>query len=179
MKNLLSAKVLLSVFAVTLFGQTQAHHIKLVESLDRPQDGYCLDVAGSGKFIRTDLPLIGHNCKPGLYADEAFIFREDGTIYFPAFDLCATISGVNKHVLDYTSLTLQQCHKDTPFQNAKFMQAFEYTKEKKIKHKNSNKCLEMGKESSQTFSSAHTWRTLYMKECSTSNSKRSTWHFNN
>ncbi len=66
-----------------------------------------------------------HNCKPGLYADEAFIFRKD-------------------------------CNQDIPFVNAKFMQAFEYTKSKKIKHKNSNKCLEMGEESSRTFSPVHT-----------------------
>ena len=178
MKKILHIKVFLSIFAITLFAQTKPHHIKLIDSLDRPNDGYCLDVAGSGRYIRTDLPLIGHNCKPGLYADEAFIFRKDGTIYFPTFDLCATISGVNEYVLDYTSLTLQKCNIDTPFQSAKFMQKFEYTKEKKLKHKYTNKCLEMGNESSITYSSAHTWRTLYMKDCIQTDAKRSTWYFN-
>ena len=178
MKNILFASFLLFITGNELFAQTQPYQIKLIDPLDRPQDGYCLDVAGSGRYIRADLPLIGHNCKPGLYADEAFIHKQDGTIYFPAFDLCATISGVNKYVLDYTSITLQECHKDTPFQNARFMQAFEYTKEKKLKHKNSNKCLEMGNESSVTYSPDHTWRTLYMKECSKTDIKRSTWYFN-
>lgn len=170
-------KLLFFVIVTTLFAKTEPHQIKLVDSLDRAEDGYCLDVAGSGKYIRADLPLIGHNCKAGLYADEAFVFRTDGTIYFPTFDLCATISGVNESVLDYTSLTLKECHKNTPFLNAKFMQSFEYTEDKKIKHKNSNKCLTMGAKSSETFSSKHTWRTLYMKECSSVDSKRASWFF--
>lgn len=178
MKKTLLTKAFLSVFSLSLFAETQPYQIKLIDPLDRQIDGYCLDVAGSGNYIRTDLPLIGHNCKPGLYADEAFVFRKDGTIYFPATNLCATISGVNEYVLDYTSLMLQECNKDTPFQSAKFMQKFEYTKDKKIKHKNSNKCLEMGKESSVTYSPSHTWRTLYMKECSKTDIKRSTWYFN-
>lgn len=177
MKKILIFSFLLTIS--TVFAKDVPYQIKLIETLDRPQDGYCLDVAGSGKYIRTDLPLIGHNCKPGLYSDEAFELRKDGTIYFPAYDLCVTVSGVNKYVLDYTSLTLQECHKETPFLKTKFMQKFEYTKEKKIKHKNSNKCLVMGEESSQTFSPSHTWRTLYMKECSKTDSKRSTWYFNN
>lgn len=179
MNKLLSAILLLSVmFSVAVFAQTKPYHIKLIDPLDRSQDGYCLDVAGSGKYIRADLPLIGHNCKPGLYADEAFEFRKDGTIYFPAMGLCATISGVNEYVLDHTSLTLQQCNVDTPFQSATYMQKFEYTKDKKLKHKYTNKCLEMGNESSVTYSPAHTWRTLYMKECSQTDIKRSTWYFN-
>ena len=46
-------------------------HLRLVDKLDRPQDGYCLDIMGSGDHIRPDLPMTVHNCKPGLYADEA------------------------------------------------------------------------------------------------------------
>lgn len=166
------------IFTMTLIASEDAYQIKLIDPLDRPQDGYCLDVLGSGNYIRPDMPLMGHNCKPGLYVDEAFIFRKDGTIYSPVLNLCATIAGVNNYVLDHTPLVLKECNKDTPFVNAKFMQAFEYTKSKKLKHKNSNKCLEMGEESSRTFSPKHTWRTLYMKECSKTDIKRSTWYFN-
>lgn len=161
-----------------MFANSTPHQIKLIDPLDRPQDGYCLDVLGSGQYIRPDMPVIGHNCKPGLYADEAFIFRKDGTIYFPAYDKCLTIAGVNEYVLDHTPLVLHECKIDSPFVKAQFMQEFEYTKSKKLKHKNSNKCLEMGEESSRTFSPAHTWRTLYVKECSKTNIKRSTWYFN-
>ncbi len=131
MKNLIKIHTLILLVTTALFSQTNAYHVKLVDPLDRPQDGYCLDVAGSGNYIRSDLPLIGHNCKPGLYADEAFVYKKDGTIYFPTGDLCVTISGVNNHVLDHISLTLQQCKKNTPFLNAEFMQKFEYTKDKK------------------------------------------------
>ncbi len=164
---------------VFLFANEKPYQIKLIDPLDRPEDGYCLDVLGSGNFMRPDMPVIGHNCKPGLYSDEAFIFKKDHTIYFPAFDLCVTIAGVNEYVLDYTPLVLQQCKKDTAFVKAQFMQEFEYTKDKKLKHKNSSKCIEMGSESSRTFSPDHTWRTLYMKECSSTDVKRSTWYFNN
>ncbi|RXJ98981.1 hypothetical protein CRV02_12350 [Arcobacter sp. CECT 8989] len=170
--------LIIFLFIITLEASEKPYQIKLIDSLDRPDDGYCLDILGSGKHMRPDMPLMGHNCKPGLYADEAFIFRKDGTIYSPVLNLCATIAGVNSYVLDYTSLVLKECNEDTPFVNAKFMQAFEYTKLKKIKHKNSNKCLEMGEESSRTFSPVHSWRTLYMRECSKTNTKRSTWYFN-
>ncbi len=168
--------VFICIFSFS-YSQDKPHLIKLIDKLDRPSDGYCLDVLGSGNYIRGDMPLNGHNCKPGLYADEAFVFRDDGTIYFPVYDLCVTIAGVNEYVLDYTSLVLQECKKDTPFISAVFMQEFEYTKDKKIKHKNSSKCLEMGVESSRTFSPEHTWRTLYMKECKDTDPKRSTWVF--
>ncbi len=146
-------------FIVFLFANEKPYQIKLINPLDRSQDRYCLDILGSGSYIRPDMPIIGHNCKPGLYADEAFIFKNDGSTYFPAFNLCVTIAGVNEYVLDYTPLVLQQCNKDIAFGNTQFMQKFEYTKDKKLKHKNSNKCLEMGSEFSRTFSQAHTWRT--------------------
>jgi hypothetical protein len=52
-------------------------HLRLVDDLDRPQDGYCLDIVGSGQHIRFDLPLIAHNCKTGLYADEAVVLEKN------------------------------------------------------------------------------------------------------
>jgi len=167
----------LSLIVLT-FADSKPYQIKLVDNLDRPLDGYCIDILGSGNYLRPDMPVIGHNCKPGLYADEAFILKKDGTIYAPAVDKCITIAGVNDYVLDYTSLVLQECKRNSPFINAVFMQEFEYTKNKQIKHKNSNKCLEMGEESSQTFSPDHRWRTLYVKECTRTNIKRSSWYLN-
>ena len=68
-----------------------AGHLRLADNLDRPQDGYCLDIVGSGQHIRSDLPLIAHNCKEGLYADEAVKFEQYGYIRFPTFDKCATV----------------------------------------------------------------------------------------
>lgn len=38
-----------------------AGHLRLVDKLDRPQDGYCLDIMGSGDHIRPDLPMTVHN----------------------------------------------------------------------------------------------------------------------
>ena len=51
-------------------------HMRTIDDLDRPQDGWCLDAVGSGPHIRFDMPLIGHNCKPGLFADEAVKFTD-------------------------------------------------------------------------------------------------------
>ena len=50
--------------------------MRIIDDLDRPQDGWCLDAVGSGPHIRFDMPLIGHNCKPGLFADEAVQFTK-------------------------------------------------------------------------------------------------------
>ncbi|CZE48737.1 hypothetical protein [Campylobacter geochelonis] len=166
---------LLLFIAVFAFAK-EPHHIKLVDNLDRKSDGYCLDVLGSGRYIRYDMPLQGHNCKPGLYADEAFVF-ENEQIYSPVTNMCVTIAGVNNSVLDYTPLVLQPCSLDSAFVNAKFMQAFEFTKNQKIKHKYSDMCLEMGESSDSTFSKEHTWRTLYMKNCDKVDTARSTWKF--
>lgn len=52
--------------------KTDGLQMKLISLLDR-SDGYCLDVLGSGNNVRFDMPLTTHNCKEGLYADEAVI----------------------------------------------------------------------------------------------------------
>lgn len=74
-------------------------HLRLMDNLDRPQDGYCLDILGSGQYIRFDMPMSAHNCKPGLYMDEAVVLEKNGRIRFPAYDACATVAGINKSAL--------------------------------------------------------------------------------
>ena len=74
-------------------------HLRLIDKLDRPDDGYCLDIMGSGDHIRPDLPMTAHNCKPGLYADEAVRLAPDGRLFFPAYQLCATVAGLNGRAL--------------------------------------------------------------------------------
>lgn len=64
----------------------EAGYLYLADRLDRPQDGYCIDVAGSGNWVDFTMPLNAHNCKrPGFYADEAVTFSSPGAIRFPAY----------------------------------------------------------------------------------------------
>ena len=39
-------------------------HLRLLDRLDRPEDGYCVDILGTPGNLRVDVPLFTHNCKP-------------------------------------------------------------------------------------------------------------------
>lgn len=155
------------------------YNMRLVDKLDRPKDGYCLDILGNGKraHIRTDMPLMAHNCKSGVFPDELIEFRADGSIYFKEYDMCVTIAGVNEHVTEGTSLILRKCADMTPFVNGEFMQEFVHRKDGKIQHKNSKKCIVAGIESAPTYTDEHRWRSLYMEDCTKTSKNRSTWEF--
>lgn len=152
------------------------HHMKLVDLLDR-KDGYCIDVVGSGNYIRFDVPLITHNCKKGLYADEAVVHRNDGTIYFPAYAGCLTVMGLNEHALPYNSLMLKKCNAEEPFLNATKFQKFIANKNKQIQLATTSLCITAGGISKETYSPEHRWRSLYMQECSIADASLSQWHF--
>ncbi|MGK0269714.1 MAG: hypothetical protein ACI88H_000346 [Cocleimonas sp.] len=157
--------------------QETGHLMKLMDLLDRKKDGYCLDVVGSGNNIRFDMPLITHNCKEGLYADEAVVHKADGTLYFPAYDGCVTVMGLNNHALAYNALILKRCHVDEPFLAATRFQKFSLTKNKQLQLKGSNLCITTGDVSKETYSSAHRWRSLYMQDCKVAPSHLSQWSF--
>ena len=70
--GLWSCKVVLAAFSASVLvsgvakaqsntGSTVAElvpgHLRLVDNLDRPEDGYCLDILGSGQYIRFDMPF--------------------------------------------------------------------------------------------------------------------------
>ena len=105
--------IILFIFSFHLFAQPDPNwkktgmHMRLKDDLDRKKDGWCLDAVGSGPHIRFNMPLIGHNCKPGLYADEAVIHRKDGTLFFPAYGACVTVMGLNEFALPGASLMLK------------------------------------------------------------------------
>ena len=103
-----AALLILSALFVALAGgkpsmaqtaQATARYLKLADHLDRPADGYCLDVPGAGGRFRLDKPLTVHNCKPGRAPDGVVVHRDDGTLWFPAFDLCVTAMGTNRGAL--------------------------------------------------------------------------------
>lgn len=155
-----------------------AKHMRLQDDLDRPLDGWCLDVVGSGPNIRFDMPLIGHNCKPGLFADEAVEFTEDGQIRFPAYPgYCVTVMGLNEYALPGAALMLKPCGERIPFLNAPKFQTFEHLENGMVRLKGSNLCITVGDVSERTFDPTHAWRTLFVDWCDECDPERSTWNF--
>ena len=63
---------------------TEPRHLRLVAALDRQTDGYCVDIPGGGQYLRIDLPLFAHNCKPVLTTDSAVKSTSEGRVEFPA-----------------------------------------------------------------------------------------------
>lgn len=152
-------------------------HLKLIAPLDRPEDGYCLDIVGSGPYIRFDLPMTAHNCKPGLYADEAVVLEQNGYIRFPAFNKCATAAGLNGRALPGAALVPRDCSERSPFMEAEALQKFTLHKTGQVELSGSGLCLIAGPESATTFSEEHRWRALYLERCVTADTARSRWQF--
>lgn len=151
-------------------------HFKLKDSLDRPQDGYCLDVVGSGRYIRFDLPMTAHNCKPGLYQDEAVII--DGErIQFPAYGVCATVAGINGRALPGASVVPRRCGESSPFMEAEALQRFTFHQDGKVELKGYGLCLTVSAESDSTFEVTHRWRALFVDRCEKVKPELSRWEF--
>lgn len=155
----------------------ESGHLRLVDNLDRPRDGYCLDIVGSGQQLRFDLPLIAHNCKPGLYADEAVRIEPNGYIRFPAFDKCATVAGLNSRALPGAALVARECGEKTPFLDAEALQKFHHRKDGRVELSGSGLCLTVGRKSDSTFYSDHRWRPLFVESCEDAEPTRSQWRF--
>lgn len=152
-------------------------HLRLIDKLDRPDDGYCLDIMGSGDHIRPDLPMTAHNCKPGLYADEAVRLEPDGRLYFPAYQLCATVAGLNGRALAGTPLVPRRCGEKSPFLDADALQRFVHHPDGRVELRGSGLCLTAGAESDRTFEPTHRWRTLAVQRCHHADPKLSRWEF--
>lgn len=151
-------------------------HLRLINDLDRPQDGYCLDIMGSGKYIRFDLPMTAHNCKPGLYQDEAVVI--DGPyIKFPAYGACATVAGLNSRALPGAAVLPRECGERSPFMEADKLQRFTFHKDGRIELAGADLCLTTGPESDSTFDKTHRWRPLYVERCEKTDPARSRWRF--
>ena len=154
-----------------------AGHLRLVDKLDRPQDGYCLDIMGSGDHIRPDLPMTVHNCKPGLYADEAVRLEPDGRLYFPTYRLCATVAGLNGRALAGAAVMPRPCGERSPFMEADALQRFVHRPDGRVELRGSGLCLSAGTESDRTFEATHRWRTLSVARCNHADPKLSRWQF--
>ena len=155
----------------------EAGHLRLKNVLDRPQDGYCLDIVGSGEHVRFDMPMTAHNCKPGLYHDEAVILKENGAVFFPAYNACATVAGLNGRALPGSSVIPRVCDEKSPFLDAAALQKFIFRPDGRLELKGSGLCMTAGSISDSTFSDEHRWRTLFMDKCEDTEAERSTWYF--
>ena len=173
------------LIGITITASSQAlsqsvsqQYLQLKYRLDRPNDGYCLDVVGSGKYIRLDMPLTAHNCKgPQIYDDEVVKYRSDKTLYFPSYDGCVTVMGLNDKALAGNALMLKKCGVEQPFLNAKRFQKFEFNSNGQIQLVDSHLCIVAGSESHTTYSLDHKWRSLLMTPCDQADLKRSVWQF--
>lgn len=163
----------------TLAFAQQNDQLRLTDGLDMPSEGYCIDVVGAGGNIRTDLPLVVHNCLPNApVPDRNVVFRLDGTIYFPAFKKCATVFGVNG-VLPGSPLMLADCGVRQPFLNAQRLQTFVPSDDGQLQLENSTLCLSAGSEAAPTYSPVHRWRTLSMQPCDEISGPLSHWDLPN
>lgn len=151
--------------------------LRLLGRLDRPQDGYCVDVLGVGLEARTDLPLFVHNCSSERYPDEAVRFENEGLIRFPAYDLCVTAMGVNGVSLPGSAVLLRPCGERSSFMDADALQHFTRHPDGRLTLADTDLCLAVGASSTRTYSAQHRWRSLYMDDCATTPRERSRWEF--
>lgn len=169
--------ILFALFLEAAAAAPVASHLRLVDRLDRPEDGYCIDILGTGDYLRLDLPLFAHNCKRGLTTDSAVVFEADGSIRFPAVDRCITVAGVNSLALPGASVLLRGCGEASAFFETAELQRFELHADGRLTLKSTGLCLAVGAESAVTYSSFDRWRALFVENCERVPAARSRWEF--
>ena len=152
-------------------------HLRLVDRLDRPQDGYCLDILGVGRNMRLEVPIFAHNCKPFLTDDSAVEFTDAGEIRFVAVNLCITAAGVNSTILPGAAILLRGCGHNAPFFESGPLQKFKHQKSGKLELGTTGLCLAVGEKSSTTYSPRDRWRVLSVEDCETTPDAFSEWEF--
>lgn len=172
--NSIFVTAMMSVFLPQV---SAAQYLKLSNNLDRPKDGYCLDVQGVVGHFRADKPIVAHNCKRGVAADGLVRFANEEFILFPAFGWCLTAMGTANTVLPGTSLMIKPCEEHGLFASSEIHKRFKFNKQNQLKLSNFDLCLVVGAESAPTFSTADRWRTLFLDTCSTAPLARSQWEF--
>ncbi len=150
-------------------------HVRLKDRLDRPTDGYCLDILGTASAMQLDLPLFVHNCKGGPTPDSTVIYTSDGQLVFPEAGVCVTAFGVNNTVLPGTSVLLRPCDFRMPFFDTSDLQKFEYLSNGQFQLRGHSVCLAVGEHSSHTYSPADRWRVLSLHSCAEISLRYSSW----
>lgn len=152
-------------------------HLRLIDRLDRPSDGYCVDILGTPGNLRVDLPLFAHNCKRGLTSDSAVVLDPEGQVRFPAVNLCITVAGVNSGALPGAAVLLRPCGEATPFFETKALQRFTLGPEGQLTLADTALCLAVGTMSATTYSAADKWRALFVDACASVDASRARWEF--
>ena len=171
---------LITIIAVIATSSSQAvavdlFHVRLTDRLDRPADGYCLDILGTGTNLLLDVPLFAHNCKNGPTPDSTVTFTDDGQLVFPAAAVCVTAFGVNNTVLPGTSILLRPCDFRTAFFDTANLQKFNYLKNGQLQLRGYDLCLAVGEQSSRTYSPSDRWRVLSLQSCTEIKLHYSSW----
>ncbi|WP_143300761.1 hypothetical protein [Candidatus Entotheonella palauensis] len=96
----------LACSAVGVAQESAPGHFRLKDRLDRPLDGYCLDIPGVGRDMRLQAPIFAHNCKSGLTSDSAIRLRRDNKLEFVAVSQCITVAGINGKALPGSAILL-------------------------------------------------------------------------
>ena len=174
---MLTAAAILVALLTTTAHSASSSHVRLIDRLDRPSDGYCLDIPGTPANLRIDIPMFAHNCKPRLTSDSAVKMTSEGLLRFTEVGLCLTAVGVNQHALPGASLILRQCGRSTPFFDSARFQAFVHGPDGRRQLKGSDLCLTVGNRSQVTYSPMDRWRTLFVEACAFADPKRSRWEF--
>jgi hypothetical protein len=156
---------------------TDLVHLRLVDRLDRPNDGYCLDILGTGQTLRLEVPVFAHNCKSGLTTDSAIQVLDDGSIKFAAVDMCITVFGVNSTVLPGTAIILRPCGHKAPFFESAPLQKFVHRDDGRLELASSGLCLAVGDRASRTYSPHDRWRVLSVEECASTPMQYLQWEF--
>lgn len=167
--------VILIIVTTASSASTEIVHVRLIDRLDRPNDGYCLDILGTGQNLRLDLPLFTHNCKGGATPDSTVIYTNQGQLVFPEPEVCVTAFGVNNTVLPGTSILLRPCDQRISFFDSADLQKFEHLDSGQLKLTGSELCLAVGNESSVTYSQQDRWRVLSLELCTDTKLSHSAW----
>ncbi|MEL6465005.1 MAG: hypothetical protein AAFQ58_08555 [Pseudomonadota bacterium] len=166
---------ILVVLGFTVEARSQAlPQMKLSDDLDRPGEGYCIDVVGVGSSARTDLPLVVHNCLPDLAREDRHAVYDAGRIVFPAFDMCVTAFGVVSPLAG-AAVILRPCGAEERFLPAGRLQQFERTQRGQLQLARTDLCLSAGLDAARTFGASDRWRTLTMQPCDTTPDALSVW----
>lgn len=167
------AGTIFAMFVVTEAGAS-GKQMRLLDELDYPGEGYCIDVLGVEQTARTDLPLVLHNCLPSRNSADRQVVEQDGRIYLPAYDACLTAFGV-RNVLPGVPVILRRCGRDESFLPVDKFQQFERTSQNQLQLVGTALCLAAGNASQRTFNALHRWRTLSLQPCAATPLSRSAW----
>jgi hypothetical protein len=165
----------MAVFPTIAQAQAEAYHLRLLDRLDRPQDGYCFDILGTPGKLRLDLPLFAHNCKPRLTVDSAVVLDAQGRILFTEPNVCVTVAGVNGRALPGTSIILRSCDERSSFFQSQPLQRFDLHDDGRLELQGTGLCVSVGDRSDTTYSTADRWRPLFVADCRTASPDLSRW----